>query len=295
MTLTLDVVDLAGGNVPFEGVAVYVWHCNRDGEYSLYSSDIADENYLRGVQVADADGKVTFTSIYPACYDGRWPHVHFEVYPSVDEISDVANCIATSQVALPADACTAVYATSGYEASVTNFAKVGLDTDNVFGDDGGASQTPTYEGDPTTGYTLTLTVGVDTTTEPTAGTMAGMGSDSSGHPAPGAGEPRRRAPRVPPPPEGFPAGSVPGCAREPGACWPGRSCRRSARRWPCGPRTTTRRGSSSSWPGTSPPSCSWPRCCAPGCRSVSRTGCGPRPGCPHRGRGGVPVRRTLTP
>ncbi|WP_380170741.1 intradiol ring-cleavage dioxygenase [Kineococcus sp. DHX-1] len=187
MTLTLDVVDLAGGNVPFEGVAVYVWHCNRDGEYSLYSSDIADENYLRGVQVADADGKVTFTSIYPACYDGRWPHVHFEVYPSVDEISDVANCIATSQVALPADACTTVYATSGYEASVTNFAKVSLDTDNVFGDDGGASQTPTYEGDPTTGYTLTLTVGVDTTTEPTAGTMAGMGSDSSGHPAPGAG------------------------------------------------------------------------------------------------------------
>ena len=39
-----------------------------------------DENYLRGVQEADADGKLTFTTIFPACYSGRWPHVHFEVY-----------------------------------------------------------------------------------------------------------------------------------------------------------------------------------------------------------------------
>ena len=196
MTLTLNVVDLAGGNVPFEGVAVYVWHCDRDGEYSLYSEDIADENYLRGVQVADADGNVTFTSVFPACYDGRWPHVHFEVYPDAESITDVANCIATSQVALPQEACEAVYATTGYEQSVTNLARVTLATDNVFGDDGGASQTPTSSGDVTNGYAIALTVGVDTTTEPTAGTMAGMGSDSSGHPAggPGGGTPPSGAP-----------------------------------------------------------------------------------------------------
>jgi protocatechuate 3,4-dioxygenase beta subunit len=182
MTLTLNIVDLAGGDVPFEGVAVYVWHCDRDGNYSLYTTADTNENYLRGVQVADADGNVTFTSIFPACYSGRWPHIHFEVYPDVDSITDVANCIATSQVAMPADACAAVFATTGYENSVSNFSQVTLASDNVFGDDSGTSQTPTISGDPSSGYTVQLTVGVDTTTEPTAGTMAGNGSDTSGHP-----------------------------------------------------------------------------------------------------------------
>ncbi|WP_432521102.1 3,4-dioxygenase subunit beta [Kineococcus sp. SYSU DK006] len=185
MTLTLSIVDMAGGDVPFEGVAVYVWHCDRAGRYSMYSEDIAGENYLRGVQVADADGNVSFTSVFPACYDGRWPHVHFEVYPDVDSTTDVANCIATSQLAIPAEAAAAVYATAGYERSVTNLAEVSLSSDGVFGDDGGATQTPTWSGDVTSGYALALTVGVDTTTTPTAGTMAGMGSDSSGHPAGG--------------------------------------------------------------------------------------------------------------
>src|SRR5699024_6206940 len=66
MTLELTISDLANDGVPFEGVAVYVWHCDRSGEYSLYGQSIADENYLRGVQVADRDGKVRFTSIFPA-------------------------------------------------------------------------------------------------------------------------------------------------------------------------------------------------------------------------------------
>ena len=29
---------------------------HRDGNYSLYSEAVADENYLRGVQETDADG-----------------------------------------------------------------------------------------------------------------------------------------------------------------------------------------------------------------------------------------------
>ena len=60
----------------------------------MYSQGITDQNYLRGVQVADAKGVVEFTSIFPACYDGRWPHAHFEIY------SDVAT--ATSTVAATA-------------------------------------------------------------------------------------------------------------------------------------------------------------------------------------------------
>ena len=45
---------------------------------------------LRGVQAADSNGQVTFTSIFPGCYSGRWPHIHFEVYPSLSAATDVA-------------------------------------------------------------------------------------------------------------------------------------------------------------------------------------------------------------
>jgi protocatechuate 3,4-dioxygenase beta subunit len=173
MTLELTVSDLANGGVPFEGVAVYVWHCTREGGYSMYSSGVEDQNFLRGVQVADANGRVTFTSIFPACYDGRWPHIHFEVYPEQAGITDSTNVIATSQVALPQDVCEQVYAQDGYEASVSNLARVSLDSDNVFGDDGGASQLATVTGDVTSGYAVALAVGVDTTTTPTAGGFGG--------------------------------------------------------------------------------------------------------------------------
>jgi protocatechuate 3,4-dioxygenase beta subunit len=183
MTLKLTITDLADGGVPFAGVAVYVWHCNAAGQYSMYSSGLEDENYLRGVQVADAAGTVTFTSIYPACYDGRWPHIHFEVYPDQASIPDASNAIATSQVAMPQDICQAVYATSGYERSATNLSKVSLTTDNVFGDDGGVTQIPTVVGDVNAGYTVALTAAVDTTTTPTGGSMGG---------GPGGGAPPSR-------------------------------------------------------------------------------------------------------
>ena len=173
MTLQLTVTDLADGGVPFEGAAVYVWHCDKSGQYSMYASGLEDENYLRGVQVADANGTVTFTSIYPACYDGRWPHIHVEVYPDQDSIPDASNAIATSQVAMPQDVCATVYATSGYEQSRANLSKVSLTGDNVFGDDGGVTQIPTVSGDVTGGYTVALAAAVDTRTTPTGGSMGG--------------------------------------------------------------------------------------------------------------------------
>jgi protocatechuate 3,4-dioxygenase beta subunit len=173
MTLEMVVTDLANGGVPFAGVAVYVWHCSREGGYSLYSEGITEENYLRGVQIADAEGRVSFTSIFPACYRGRWPHIHFEVYPDQASIADDSLVIATSQLALPQDACEAVYAEPGYEDSVANLADVSLEDDNQFGDDDGASQLAMATGDARTGYAVSLTVGVDTTTEPPGGGFFG--------------------------------------------------------------------------------------------------------------------------
>lgn len=55
---------------------------------------------LRGLQEADAEGWVEFTPIFPGCYAGRWPHVHFEVY----------------------------------ESSAANLSQVSLDSDGIFSD-----------------------------------------------------------------------------------------------------------------------------------------------------------------
>jgi protocatechuate 3,4-dioxygenase beta subunit len=168
MRLELTITDLAHDGAPFEGVAVYVWHCTREGGYSLYSPGVEDQNFLRGVQIADADGLVRFTSVFPACYDGRWPHIHFEVYPDQASMTDSTSAVATSQVALPQATCEQVYAENGYEASVANLARVSLDSDMVFGDDGAAQQLGTVSGDVRSGYTVSLAVAVDTTTTPSA-------------------------------------------------------------------------------------------------------------------------------
>jgi protocatechuate 3,4-dioxygenase beta subunit len=126
----------------------------------MYSAGVEDENFLRGVQEADDAGALEFTSIFPAAYDGRWPHIHFEVYPGLTEATDDANVIATSQVALPEDACHLVYTTAGYEQSIANLGQVTLATDNVFGDDGGARQLGTVTGSVDSGMTVQLAVPV---------------------------------------------------------------------------------------------------------------------------------------
>ena len=129
------------------------------GRYSLYSGGVTNQNYLRGVQAADANGRVTFTSIFPGCYAGRWPHIHFEVYPSLAAATNVANRVATSQIALPKAACDQVYATAGYGSSVTNLSQVSLATDNVFSD-GSALELATVTGSVASGLTAALTVAV---------------------------------------------------------------------------------------------------------------------------------------
>lgn len=189
MTLTLSIKDMVNGNAPFAGVAVYVWHCDQEGRYSLYSDGVTEENYLRGVQVAGADGTVSFTSIYPATYSGRWPHIHFEVYPDIAGITDSTNAIATSQVAMPSDVSDLVYQQPGYEQSVANKAQISLTSDNVFGDDGGIHELGTATGDVASGFHVTLDVPVDTSTAPTAGSAPAGGGQGGG---PGGDQPPGR-------------------------------------------------------------------------------------------------------
>jgi protocatechuate 3,4-dioxygenase beta subunit len=160
LTINLSLLDTTANCTALGGAAVYVWHCDREGRYSLYSEGVEDENYLRGVQEADAKGRVTFDSIFPAAYSGRWPHIHFEVYESLDAATGGGQLLATSQVALPEDACNEVYATAGYEQSVENMTQLSLQTDNVFADDAGSSQLGSVDGDVSSGYSVELTVPV---------------------------------------------------------------------------------------------------------------------------------------
>ena len=182
VTVNLTLLDTTSGCSPLAGAAVYLWHCDREGRYSMYSEGVEDENYLRGVQESDADGVVTFQTIFPAAYSGRWPHIHFEVYESLDAATGGGTLNATSQVALPEDAlrrCTPRRATS---RASQNLAQTSLATDNVFSDDGGVSQLATVTGDVTNGYMINLSVSVDPTAESTGGSG---GPPGGGGPPPG--------------------------------------------------------------------------------------------------------------
>ncbi|MFF0012721.1 intradiol ring-cleavage dioxygenase [Streptomyces sp. NPDC005374] len=160
LTFTLTVVDAESGcGTPRKGAAVYVWHCDREGGYSLYTEGVTDENYLRGVQETDERGQVTFTSVFPGCYPGRWPHIHFEVYGSLRDATGATAITNTSQLALPKDVCETVYATQGYEGSVDNLGRLSLDTDMVFRD-GHDQQLATVRGSVREGYSATLTIAV---------------------------------------------------------------------------------------------------------------------------------------
>lgn len=159
LEIVLKVLDTSNSCSPLVGAAVYLWHCDINGKYSMYSQGVTNENYLRGVQETDSNGEVRFTSIFPAAYSGRWPHIHFEVYPSVAKATGSGNKLRTSQMALPQDICQQIYALSGYSQSITNLAQTSLKTDNVFSD-GYSLQLGTITGSIGSDLTASLTVPV---------------------------------------------------------------------------------------------------------------------------------------
>ena len=159
LTVELTIAENTTG-AALPGAALYLWHCDAQGRYSLYSEGATNENYLRGVQAADQSGKVRFTTVFPAAYQGRWPHIHFEVYASLNEATAAGKISATSQLALPEDVCRAVYQTNGYPGSLQNLERTSLQTDMVFSDDGAVHQLATVSGSADRGYTARLTVPV---------------------------------------------------------------------------------------------------------------------------------------
>jgi protocatechuate 3,4-dioxygenase beta subunit len=153
LTLTLTVVNTNNGCSAISDVQVEIWQCDDAGNYSEYSQqgfNGTGQTFLRGVQTTDANGQVTFTTIYPGWYQGRATHIHVDVYRS-------GTIIKTTQIAFPENISAAVYASGVYASkgqSPTSNAG-----DNVFSD-GVINELATVTGNTTSGYTATLNIGI---------------------------------------------------------------------------------------------------------------------------------------
>jgi protocatechuate 3,4-dioxygenase beta subunit len=135
LRLQINLVNTNGGCASLAGFAVYLWHCTADGKYSMYSSGVTAENYLRGVQVSDSNGQLVFDTVVPGCYAGRMPHMHFEVYRSLTTATSFSNKLRTSQIAFPTAAIRAIYEVRRqYAQSIIELARMSFATDNVFSD-----------------------------------------------------------------------------------------------------------------------------------------------------------------
>ena len=161
LTITLRLVNTSSSCADLSGYAIYLWHCDAQGRYSMYSSGVTAQNYLRGVQATASDGTVSFTTIVPGCYSGRMPHMHFEVYRSTTTATSYTNKLKTSQIAFPTDIVKAIYTSesSTYSGSLSNLNAISFATDNIFSD-GYSTQLASMSGSISAGYTASLVVGI---------------------------------------------------------------------------------------------------------------------------------------
>lgn len=183
--LTLELtLSNADGCTPLAGHAIYIWHCDALGEYSLYN--ITDQNYLRAVGVSDDDGKLRFTTIYPGCYDGRWPHIHFEIFTSPEAAVSGKESVLTAQIAMPADISAKVYAKDDrYSNGTRNLGRISIPTDNVFSDNTEAQigqQTLAVTGTVAQGLHGTMTIPVDFNAERSVQIAPPPGGGKGGRP-----------------------------------------------------------------------------------------------------------------
>lgn len=152
LTVKITINNKNSNCAALAGAIVDVWHCDKDGNYSEYggtgmqSTNYTSVHFLRGRQVTDANGLVTFTSIFPGWYSGRAPHIHVHVY----KVSGTS--LLVTQIAFPTDVCNTVYTTSSYY-SARGTQDTANNRDNVFSDSL-ASELATVTGSISAGYTL---------------------------------------------------------------------------------------------------------------------------------------------
>ncbi|MCE7068638.1 intradiol ring-cleavage dioxygenase [Dyadobacter sp. CY326] len=152
LSIKITIQNLNNNCEGLAGALVDIWHCDATGNYSEYggsgmqSTDYTNVHFLRGRQTTDANGLVTFTSIYPGWYSGRAPHIHVHVYNASGK------SLLVTQIAFPEAISKVVYAQGVYashgQADTTNA------RDNVFSD-GTSTEMSTVTGSTSAGYELT--------------------------------------------------------------------------------------------------------------------------------------------
>jgi protocatechuate 3,4-dioxygenase beta subunit len=150
LTLHLTVAD-ATSCAPIPDAAVEIWHADAGGNYSGFNATAANTTFLRGVQIAGADGKVVFDTLYPGWYQGRTTHVHLMVHVG-------GSVVHTGQLFFDEQVSDAVYAQSPYSDHTGQ--RMTNDQDGIYAN-GGAQSTLqlSVEGD---GYRGTIALGVQT-------------------------------------------------------------------------------------------------------------------------------------
>jgi protocatechuate 3,4-dioxygenase beta subunit len=170
LTLKLSVFDASDDCAPVQGVQVDIWHANAAGKYSEESANgTSGQKFLRGYQLTDADGAVTFTTIYPGWYSGRAVHIHFKVR-TFDGSTETLEF--TSQLFFTDAMNATVFAQAPY--SSRGNPDTTDSTDNIYGTDGASLLLqPTSDGSG--GYVADFSVGLS---GGSSGTSSASGSGS---------------------------------------------------------------------------------------------------------------------
>lgn len=200
LKVRLTVQDTTASCAPVAGAAVEIWHCDAWGYYSGFTtanpgggapaenadgSGADDRTYLRGYQIADANGVVEFTTIVPGWYMPRVMHIHLKVHTGgaqADGTYEGGKVNFTGQLFFPDSLGDEVYPLAPYNRHTGTPTE--LAADSVY-NGGGASDglmtvTPVQAGTPSAGYVGTLTLGVDTTKENSGAGGAGGGGAPGG-------------------------------------------------------------------------------------------------------------------
>lgn len=147
---------------PAWGLAVDIWHCDKDGYYSEYggagnpfqTKDMRNEHFLRGRQITNPDGIVTYKSIFPGWYDGRSTHIHVHAY------NPKGQSILITQIAFPEGSNSAVVqvnasTANGYTKGMSGYTYNAQDGEFK---DGVSDEMSVVTGSVATGYKLTHTI-----------------------------------------------------------------------------------------------------------------------------------------
>lgn len=163
LTVKITIMNTNNSCAVLSGAIVDIWHCDKDGYYSEYGgSGMQTVNYtavhfLRGRQTTDANGLVTFTSIFPGWYSGRSTHIHVHVYNAA------GTSLKITQIAFPEGSTSAVATVNGSGGTAYGYTK-GMTgytynaSDGVFSDDSSGSEIAAITGSLSAGYVLTQTI-----------------------------------------------------------------------------------------------------------------------------------------